>query len=217
MKLYNITIFLVIIGTIVLGFSDSEKVYASKITLELTPEIIGNDSTIHIWGEVKNPISNILLKIDVLDSNGTVYPVDEIKLGTIYSGSNSYSELIRIYEIVPNKGNYDVRVQYGNNEKTSPIVYVGHPMITKNMSPNHQLEKGIILTEIFCKENRILVLRDNNKIACVFENTSEKMNWEILNMFTDKIVNKIVTKSAKCSQYINPQDSLTGYRICMSQ
>ncbi len=54
--------------------------------------------------------------------------------------------------------------------------------IISNMiqSPKKQLEQGVLPEEIQCREDRILVNRDNGGIACVRESTAEKKNWEIL-------------------------------------
>ncbi len=63
-------------------------------------------------------------------------------------------------------------------------------------SPKYQLESGILLEDIQCKDNRILVLRTNGNPACVTEKTAEKTGWKIIKTEFTKpnniIPNKII-------------------------
>ena len=47
-------------------------------------------------------------------------------------------------------------------------------------SPRQQLADGIAHEDIQCRENRVLVIRDNNFPACVTEKTAEKKGWKII-------------------------------------
>jgi len=47
-------------------------------------------------------------------------------------------------------------------------------------SPNFQLESGVELENITCRDHLVLVLRTSGSPACVSEKTSERMNWEII-------------------------------------
>ena len=57
------------------------------------------------------------------------------------------------------------------------------------LSPKKQLELGITIDEIQCKENRLLVIRDNGSPACISERTAEKIvekkNWKIIKTVFD--------------------------------
>ncbi len=47
-------------------------------------------------------------------------------------------------------------------------------------SPLYQTQSGILIEDIQCKENRVLVIRDNGDPACVSEKSAEKMEWTII-------------------------------------
>lgn len=47
-------------------------------------------------------------------------------------------------------------------------------------SPRQQLTEGISPEDIQCRENRVLVIRDNGNPACVTEKTAEKRGWKII-------------------------------------
>lgn len=53
-------------------------------------------------------------------------------------------------------------------------------------SPRVQLESGVLVEDITCKEDRILVIRGNGNPVCVTEKTAEKKNWKIINTFETK-------------------------------
>jgi len=54
-------------------------------------------------------------------------------------------------------------------------------------SPKKQIESGVSPEDVMCRENRVLVIRDNGKVACVKESTSEKLRWNIIKIeFTQK-------------------------------
>ena len=76
------------------------------------------------------------------------------------------------------------------------------------LSPKKQLESGVLSEDIQCREDRVLVVRDNEKMACVKETTAEKRNWEIILSESDVImhddsikepVNPISTKDKEIS------------------
>ena len=52
------------------------------------------------------------------------------------------------------------------------------PSYSEYLSPKKQMESGVLPEDVICKENRVLVIRDNGKVACVKETTSEKVGWE---------------------------------------
>ncbi len=47
-------------------------------------------------------------------------------------------------------------------------------------SPRKQIELGVLPEDIQCRENRVLVIRDNGNPVCVQESTADKMNWNII-------------------------------------
>ncbi len=57
-------------------------------------------------------------------------------------------------------------------------------------SPRQQLADGVSPEDILCRENRILVLRNNGNVACVTEKTAEKTGWEIIK--TEFVKSKII-------------------------
>ena len=59
------------------------------------------------------------------------------------------------------------------------ISFIG-PSFSEISSPKKQLEAGVAIEDILCKENRVLVIRDNGNPACVSEKTAERKNWEII-------------------------------------
>ncbi len=54
------------------------------------------------------------------------------------------------------------------------------PSYSDYTSPKKQLESGVLSEDVMCRENRILVIRDNGDPACVSEKTAEKKGWRIL-------------------------------------
>ena len=52
-------------------------------------------------------------------------------------------------------------------------------------SPKKQLESGVLPNDVRCNEDRVLVVRDNGKVACVRESTAEKQDWRIIAVKTD--------------------------------
>ena len=52
-------------------------------------------------------------------------------------------------------------------------------------SPKKQLESGVLPNDVRCNEDRVLVVRDNGKVACVRESTAEKQDWRIIVVKTD--------------------------------
>lgn len=61
-------------------------------------------------------------------------------------------------------------------------------------SPKAQLEAGIAVDDIQCRDDRILVLRTNGSPACVTENAAEKIGWEILSTEFDIVSNETDNK-----------------------
>ena len=59
-------------------------------------------------------------------------------------------------------------------------------------SPRHQLESGIAQENIVCKENRVLVLRNNGYPACVTEKTADRTGWEIISQTIQEVVQEQV-------------------------
>ena len=62
------------------------------------------------------------------------------------------------------------------------------PSYSEYLSPKKQLELGIPIEEIECKENRLLVIRNNGNPACVSERTVERTEWEIIKISLSKDV-----------------------------
>ena len=56
------------------------------------------------------------------------------------------------------------------------------------MSLKQQIAMGLLHEEIICKNlNHVLVERLNGKLACVWENTAEKLNWNRVRSEDSKI------------------------------
>lgn len=47
-------------------------------------------------------------------------------------------------------------------------------------SLKYQLESGVAINDIICRDNLVLVLRTSDSFACVTESTSEKLGWNII-------------------------------------
>ena len=57
------------------------------------------------------------------------------------------------------------------------------------VSPKKQLESGVLPEDIQCRENKVLVIRDNGNPACVKEETAQKTGWDIIaTEFAQKII-----------------------------
>ena len=48
------------------------------------------------------------------------------------------------------------------------------------MSPKKQMESGVLPEDVQCKDNKVLVIRDNGKVACVTKRVADKLDWEII-------------------------------------
>ncbi len=59
------------------------------------------------------------------------------------------------------------------------------PMLDDSQTLREQIESGIENKDLQCNENRVLVLRDNGKTACVKETTAVKTGWEIESLKID--------------------------------
>ncbi len=58
-------------------------------------------------------------------------------------------------------------------------------------SPKKQIESGIAINDIQCRDDRVLVQRSNGSPACVSERTAERTGWKILKtefIHTEKLV-----------------------------
>ncbi len=75
-----------------------------------------------------------------------------------------------------------------------------------NIAPSlkYQLELGVALENITCRDNNILVHRTNGNFACVKETTSEKLGWKIVEL-DSKIIED---KSNPDPKLVNSLDSL---------
>ena len=79
-------------------------------------------------------------------------------------------------------------------------------------SPRIQLESGISIENIQCKENHILVLRTNGSPACVTEKTIERTGWEIIQQ---NIIYESKNTAKISKDYLN--DSITKNDWCDTQ
>ncbi len=59
------------------------------------------------------------------------------------------------------------------------------PIISAELikNPREQLEEGILPENIICKENRVLVIRNNIDALCLKETTAQKLNFKIIKTF----------------------------------
>ncbi len=60
------------------------------------------------------------------------------------------------------------------------ITSVAIPAHAEYLSPKKQLESGVLPEDIQCNEDKILIIRDNGKMACVSPSTAEKKLWNII-------------------------------------
>ena len=59
------------------------------------------------------------------------------------------------------------------------------------VSPKKQIDSGIAINDIQCRDDRVLVLRTNGNVACVTEKSAERTGWKILKtefIHTEKLV-----------------------------
>ncbi len=83
-------------------------------------------------------------------------------------------------------------------------------------SPRIQPESGVLSVDIQCRDDRILVIRENGSPACVTEKTAEKTGWEIINTFEINPTNKNSTSLDEESLIISEIDSEKSEVIILS-
>ena len=60
------------------------------------------------------------------------------------------------------------------------VISIITPSYSEYLSPKKQIESGVLPEDVMCNENRVLVIRDNGRVACVTERTAEKLGWDII-------------------------------------
>jgi hypothetical protein len=55
-------------------------------------------------------------------------------------------------------------------------------------SPRQQLKEGVLPEDVICKQDRVLVIRNNWDALCVKETTAEKLNLQIIKIFDSSTV-----------------------------
>ena len=53
------------------------------------------------------------------------------------------------------------------------------------LSPKKQLDNGVEPYDVTCNDNLILVERSVGKIACISENMAQKLDWHIIEQFSN--------------------------------
>ena len=54
------------------------------------------------------------------------------------------------------------------------------PSYAEYTSPKKQIELGALPEDVICRDGKVLVIRDNGKVACVHDSTAEKLEWNII-------------------------------------
>jgi hypothetical protein len=68
------------------------------------------------------------------------------------------------------------------NEDYTAVLRITKIIQLDALSPMKQLEYGILINDIECKNDiHVLAKRPNDKIACIYETTAEKLGWKIIN------------------------------------
>ena len=56
-----------------------------------------------------------------------------------------------------------------------------YPHISKQtLSPKQQIDSGVELHNVICRNGLFLVERSTNEIACTHETTAQKMGWRVI-------------------------------------
>ena len=93
---------------------------------------------------------------------------------------------------------------FGTDEVESDVFIVKYDsqIVTLQSSLKHQIENAIPINDIKCKnENHLLVERTNEKLACVYLNTAEKLDWKSID---SNVI--ILSQSVKESLLMRYQD-----------
>ena len=54
------------------------------------------------------------------------------------------------------------------------------PSYAEYTSPRKQIELGVLPEDVICRDGKVLVIRDNGKVACVHDSTANKKSWNII-------------------------------------
>ncbi len=60
------------------------------------------------------------------------------------------------------------------------LIFTTSEAYPDNLSLKSQIKMDLSIDEIACKNNLVLSQRSNNNLACVYESTAEKLQWDIL-------------------------------------
>ena len=94
----------------------------------------------------------------------------------------------------------DYKEWFDDNYSNYNSIYhaVGLSQNTITPPPRVQLESGVTSENIICKEERVLVIRTNGKVACVTERTAERTDWEIISIgLEDNLPNVLMDFNAQ--------------------
>ena len=75
---------------------------------------------------------------------------------------------------------YNITVHASGLVGTAFFIYGDPDIIYPSLK--QQLESGVAPEDIMCKDNLVLVVRTNGKLACVTEKTIERTGWELVNI-----------------------------------
>ena len=62
------------------------------------------------------------------------------------------------------------------------------PSYAEYTSPKKQMELGVLPEDVICRDGKVLVIRDNGKVACVHDSTAEKLEWNVINTVFEVVV-----------------------------
>ena len=82
------------------------------------------------------------------------------------------------------------------------------PSYSDYISPKKQIESGVLPEDVVCRENRVLVIRDNGSPACVSEKTAEKKGWRIIVAESTKPLAASVSEHSDLRDTVSVQDSV---------
>ena len=84
---------------------------------------------------------------------------------------------------------YTDDAHFNETRKKQGLPPINNTSYSDYVSPKKQLESGVLPEDIQCRENKVLVIRDNGNPACVKEETAQKTGWDIIaTEFAQKIV-----------------------------
>ncbi len=92
-----------------------------------------------------------------------------------------YDDCYYNYSIPFLKNNSKIEIGFSKTLGSNPYVIEDVPLTCGDFSLKQQIENNMSVDEIECRNNNhVLVLRSNDELACVYPQSAEKLNWEIV-------------------------------------